>query len=555
MAPLRAAADAIIRTQAMFASTIAEYFVEDGRVLVDLEIGVPDLETFRNLLPDEILAKLGPAPEPLATRLERFFAEDLVIAGPDGPLPGRLLEMGPRERLKRDPITGEPLPPAEGEEPEVVVFARLEYALAGRPETLTLHGPRGGNTSVGFVAYHARIPANDFRYLTPSQTLRLDWDDPWYTRFERRALRRRYFEPMSGFLYVEPYEVRKEIVARPLDLQHWVDLGLAGHETIPVEIQPELLRRAAAFLREHQKVVIDGQEIEPELARVNFLERSLRTSRVIDPPVELDLHSAILGAIFVYPLEKPLPDHVTLDWDLWSERITRVPAASVDQAGPLPTFLEPDFRVLEWRNFLRFPELPTLRAVAPPPGPLQRAAGLGSWPLLAVALGLGWWARRGSRRRLALTAAVMVATGGAFWLARETSLSGERSGEVVGALLHNVYRAFDFRDEERIYDLLARSVDGDLLADIYLQTRRGLELASQGGARAKVKEVELVELATQPADGGGFAATAVWNVAGSVGHWGHVHQRANRYRAELSIAPREGAWKLVGLEILDEERL
>ncbi len=50
-------------------------------------------------------------------------------------------------------------------------------------------------------------------------------------------------------------------------------------------------------------------------------------------------------------------------------------------------------------------------------------------------------------------------------------------------------------------------------------------------------------------------ATASWNVAGSVGHWGHVHQRKNQYRAEINVSPIDGVWKLVDLEILEEERL
>ena len=49
----------------------------------------------------------------------------------------------------------------------------------------------------------------------------------------------------------------------------------------------------AEFLREHHRVEIDGRVVEGELARVNFLERTLRTSRVIDPPEELDVHSAM----------------------------------------------------------------------------------------------------------------------------------------------------------------------------------------------------------------------------------------------------------------------
>jgi hypothetical protein len=122
-------------------------------------------------------------------------------------------------------------------------------------------------------------------------------------------------------------------------------------------------------------------------------------------------------------------------------------------------------------------------------------------------------------------------------------------------LLHNVYRAFDFRNEERIFDALDRSAEGALLEQLFLETRRGLELASQGGARAKVKQIELLALDAEPGDGGGFVARATWNVAGSVGHWGHVHQRRNQYRAELAVAPRDGTWKLVHVEILEEQRL
>jgi hypothetical protein len=557
-----AAGDAIVRTQAMFASTIAEYYVDEGRIRLELEIGLGDLEGFRNLVPDELYEKLGHAPRPLAERQLDFFTHDLVVRADAGdPLLGRIEEIGSRERIVRDAISGEPLPP-QGEGAEVVVYVRIVYPLEGRPSTLTFQGPAlQPAPSVGYVAYHRGIAVNDFRYLTPVQTLELDWGDPWYSAFQRKALRRTYFAPVSGFIYVEPYEVRKEIVARPLDLQRWVDLGLEGRATIPVEIQADVLRRAAAFLRERQKVVIDGREIAPELARINFLERTLRTSRVIDPPRELDVYSAILGAIFVYPTDG-LPDRVSMDWELFDERIQRVPGASVDQAGPLPVFLEPDFAVLEWQNFLKNPVLPTLVEIRGAPTALERLLGWLRWVVVAASIGLVVWllaaARRGDlRRATAGSAAVaVVALGlGAIWVGSAAVLSNERGGEVVGGLLHNIYRAFDYRDEERIYDTLERSVSGDLLERIYLETRKGLELASQGGARAKVKDVELVEISTRAGEGGAFVARATWNVHGSVGHWGHVHKRSNRYQAELEIAPEAGRWKLVGLEFLDEQRL
>ena len=59
LCPLHLAADAIIRTQAMFATTIAEYFVEEDGITVNLEIGARDLEAFKNLMPDDIYERLG----------------------------------------------------------------------------------------------------------------------------------------------------------------------------------------------------------------------------------------------------------------------------------------------------------------------------------------------------------------------------------------------------------------------------------------------------------------------------------------------------------------
>jgi hypothetical protein len=562
-----AGADALIVTRAMLAGTIAEYFVEEGVVRLELEISEADVPAFANLLPDDVYASLDLPPRSFAERIATFSEIDLAIIADDGaPLPARLLEVGPRPRIRRDEVTGNPIEPDSETPQENAVFARLEYELPGRPTTLTLVGLRTRKpAAVGFVAYHSGVAVNDFRYLSPVQTLTLDWDDPWYSHFDRRSLRRQYFAPMTGFLYVEPYEVRKEIILRPLDLQRWIDLGLeepgiVGSQVIPADQQREITRAIGEFLRDHHRVEIDGEIIEPELARVNFLERTLRTSRVVEPGTDVDVNSAVVGAIFVYPTSG-LPQQVTMEWDLWDERITRVPVSSVDQAGGLPEILEPDRRVLVWQNFLKFPEMPTLEVLEGPPSDLARSMGIVRWVLLALLAALAMPLIRRSRAWQTATPARWIAialvtclTTAAFGWAWRTGLSQERAAAVVSGLLTNIYRAFDYRSEERIYDALAASTDGPVLEQTYLETRKGLELASQGGARARVKQIELVDLTVSAADGGGFVADATWNVAGAVGHWGHVHQRNNQYEAELTIAPVGGAWKLVKLEILREER-
>jgi hypothetical protein len=51
----------------------------------------------------------------------------------------------------------------------------------------------------------------------------------------------------------------------------------------------------------------------------------------------------------------------------------------------------------------------------------------------------------------------------------------------------------------------------------------------------------MIDVAAEPGPEGSFVATASWNVAGSVGHWSHIHERKNRYRAELAVAPVAGS--------------
>ena len=558
--PMTALTDAIMVSRAMFASTIAEYFVEEDHVRVDLEIGVNDLASFRNLLPDAIYQELAYPPEALDQRLKLFFERDLAIRSNGLPLQGYIVSMGPETRVKRDPVTGEPMPP-DGTEPEVVIAVTLVFPFELKPESLTLVAPRTtGMASIGFVLYHRGVAVNDFRFLSSGYTVNLDWVDPWYSAFDTRALRRQYFAPMAGFLYVEPYEVRKEIIVRPADVQRSYDLGLGDADVITADMQASVKDGIVAYLDQHFKVTIDGQAVEGTIDRVNFLQRTLRSSVVVDGQ-DIDLLPASVGVIYVFPTHG-LPQTVEMDWDLFNERMPLVPASAVDQAGPLPTFLEPDANVLKWENFLKFPELPTLTDIRVPPTALQKFSQWGQWlfGLLAVlALLLLIRSIRTARgQRFAVIGLLLVTSGLSVWSAhtwREVQLDPQRLQTLVGDLLHNVYRSFDYRGEEAVYDVLAQSVSGDLLADVYLETRKGLELVNQGGAKVKVKNIEVLETRLLNSESNALKIEARWNVSGSVGHWGHIHQRTNAYHANVTIQDIDGTWKLNGLEILQEERL
>ena len=88
---------------------------------------------------------------------------------------------------------------------------------------------------------------------------------------------------------------------------------------------------------------------------------------VVDPPEDMPVISATLGVIFAYPINE-LPKKVTMKWDMFNERINKVPAVSTDEAGPLPSYVTTDDPVLTWDNFLKNPRSRSLVSIDPPAG-------------------------------------------------------------------------------------------------------------------------------------------------------------------------------------------
>jgi hypothetical protein len=368
---------------------------------------------------------------------------------------------------------------------------------------------------------------------------------------------------MNIFLYVEPFEVRKEFVVRPLDLGRFMDIDIKAHRSIPADERDDVLQRLADFLKTRARVTIDGEQPEPILDRIHFLQRGLRMTRVVTPDEPVDGTSAIIGAIFVYPVDG-IPKDVRLTWDLFDDRITRVPASATDEAGPMPSFLTPEDPELHWVNYLKGSALPGELEVEVPTSHLAIPIAL----LVAVFAALGFLIAAVRRRSWVLgLAATMLVVGG--WFAQPVgglidipipasirTPSGEEAAPTIHALLYNVYRALDFRQEEVVFDRLAQSLSGDVLERVYLEMRKGLRLENQGGARVRVREVELLDVIPQEStEPGTLRYRTRWNATGSVGHWGHTHMRTNSYDALLTLGRAGQQWKLADIDILEEQRV
>jgi hypothetical protein len=578
--PVRA--DWINLTGAQSAQNIAEIHVQKDHVRLELEIYVGDIEKFIDLLPDDFLKQAGVDPPPLKERLKRFSAETFRFVTEDQKhLQAELKRVEPRMRKDRpnpfagmiNPYTMRPVPgpPAD----KRVLYAELAYPFETRPKSLTIIPPfdkRGlPAVSIGFIAYHKGVPVVDYRYLSEPATLHLDWEDPWYSKFEGKALKRWQQSGIMTFLYVEPYEVRHETLVRVKDLATWLDIGLRGDEFIEVDEFEPLKRKVGEFLLQHSKVRIDGKQLRPILDRTSFVKYTMTRTFFIDQPERMPLNTAMIGGIITY-LTKKIPQQVTVDWDLFSDRIQKVPTSAVDPAGPFRSYVTPDDNVLTWTNFLKTYKMPTIAKILVDEKltRLKIPAGTALCLLALVPLGLQFRKRRKNARPIGLhlgLAVVLIAGSILLYpylkiaVARPSltvpDLTQKEAVVILDNLLKNIYRSFDFREEEDVYDRLATSVSGNLLTDIYLQNRKSLVVTQAGGAQARVKEIKILDVNVTRLDGRalGLMFHARWTAMGTVGHWGHIHTRENQYEANIAVEPLDGAWKITDLELLEEKRI
>jgi hypothetical protein len=318
-------------------------------------------------------------------------------------------------------------------------------------------------------------------------------------------------------------------------------------------------------------VLIDGKKYRPILDRVSFVKYTLTRTIFLDKPERMPLETAMVGVIIAFVTEG-IPGEVTVDWKLFSDRIQKVPTVAEDPAGPFPSYVTPDDTLFTWTNYLKTYRMPTVTEMTVEDAYAKFDLPAGSLLCLLLLLPVGWRIRERKRKgessglRYGLAALLAVGAVGLFPLVKvpvtrpaalAPQVPKEEAVPILQSLLESVYRSFDFREEEAVYDRLEASVAGDLLESVYLQNRRAFEVQRAGGAKAKVKEVEILDVEVEDVKGRPLALLfpAKWTATGTVGHWGHIHTRTNRYEANITVEPVDGSWKITDLELLEEERI
>lgn len=329
-------------TGAEHSSTVAEIWIDVERITLRLEIGPLDREAFAALLSD---APTG----------RHEVQRELVLSAEDGtPLAGEVKVSERRPRTDRSTTSqSKPVPIPGGAE---VTYVEVIYDLATRPAALTLAPPQriGSNEAaaeIGFIVYHETIPVVDFQYLKRPETLRLDWADPWYSAFENAALQRHHSAPLMTFLYVEPYEVRFEILMRLKELASWMSLDVPDQAPIEAAARQRLREQIGRFLLQQSQVRIDGARARPLLDRVEFVRVTPQGIQSLEAAQRLTLPTALVGVILAYVTPAP-PQEVTVDWTFFNDQITSIPSTIIDPVSQLPYDVTPAQPTLRWTNML-----------------------------------------------------------------------------------------------------------------------------------------------------------------------------------------------------------
>ena len=218
-------ADFISLIQADKCETILEVFINEKNIVVKLEIGEEDYQWFSDVIPQDYFKGGFDAPKQ-KERWKHFMQQQFVLQTGNRNLAGKIKLVEQRNRIPRASLyTGQADSTLLNKK---IIYVEIEYPLRSKSSQISItpgiqEGYQTTLANIGFIVYHKAIPVNDLRYLGVKETLYLDWEDPWYSYFENKNIKRHHSSSFMSFLYVEPYEVRHEILGRIKDLEGWID--------------------------------------------------------------------------------------------------------------------------------------------------------------------------------------------------------------------------------------------------------------------------------------------------------------------------------------------
>jgi hypothetical protein len=275
-----------------------------------------------------------------------------------------------------------------------------------------------------------------------------------------------------------------------------------------------------------------------------------------------NLNEAIIGVTLIYETES-YPESIDTEWNFFNDGINFVNVSIADPHGNFNNSLTLDNNTISWKSRLKDYKVPAIEVVKVEH--VKRSyVSLIIWFLVLLMGFIVYKKKKQETYKFVLVGFIGLGfilypfvrfSSGISFLATQKP-SAERVSVILNDLMTNVYRSFDKRNEDDVYDRLSLSVTENQLAEIYLQNRQSLEIENRGGAHAKVDAVNILNVeSVERIDKDTYIVPAKWTVQGSVNHFGHTHYRQNQYEAMISFLIVDGFWKIDNMEILDTRRI
>jgi len=365
-------------------------------------------------------------------------------------------------------------------------------------------------------------------------------------------------DAIRGFVSVEPFEFRLEALVRvePFREAWRMETDVLG----PVEKQA-VLDNLQTLFESGVNVKVPGPPPVFTERIVRFIVPDAEKGFAPDERDSIPMSEALVGLTF--SAESRGISEMELEWLWFAPGQGRVVVEIASRGKPSARALTPEANRTVWKQSGET-ALPTLQDIPGLETRETRPLRYLIFPGLAMVICAGVVVIRRKTKSPAWVGWLIVGGVAAAFLSlkvrtREVVVpAGAAVEDIVYALLRNTYHAFDFRDESAIYDTLEASVTGPLLEQVYLEMRESLELESTGGPRVRVYEIALRECKETGSGGlaqGQFRTRAEWVTIGEVTHWGHTHERTNRYEAEMTVSAADETWRISALDLLNEERV
>lgn len=407
---------------------------------------------------------------------------------------------------------------------QVSVTYQLRYPMPRSMKFLTVSQKFGGENATLPALMDCQVKQTGIvldvpQPLLSGQTLttKFDWTKPptppknWRELKQRRSKRLKEqlgiasYSGLYSFLYITPHEVRHEILIPLLTLDEWTPIKRKNVDFLEVAEQKVAAEQVADFFRQGNPVSINGASVKPIVSRVNFFGLDIRDFAMNGEPRRVNVAQARVGIILTYPA-KTTPTSVSARWETFSKFAPFLKSVVYEFNKPATEhFFRPDDEPFKWS---------VQNSAKQHPAQPKAIRSNGNVP------------------------------------------TKEQAERISDSLIQNVYRAFDLHGEKETYDALNAVADGPLLRTLYLQIRRSLLMAEQGGSRSRVLDVTKVtgSLVGSPSHSG-FEIEFRWRLASEVEHWGHIHTRENEYLGRLSVKDDAGFWKLQKLKFLSQKRV